>query len=100
MMKGKAWPSATLPALLLVSGAVAQPYPVVDKVAAKVVEHYQSATCEQLAQERAAKAGQPKSPTEQRAIQMLHEDAGMRAEFFSKVSAPIVQKMFECGMIP
>ena len=99
-MKPKVWLGATLATLLFAAGAaVTQPYPMVDRVAAKVVQHYQSSTCEQLAQERAAKAGQPKSPMEQRAVQMLHQDAGMRAAFFSQVSTPVVTKMFECGMI-
>ena len=101
MMKTKLWLGATLAALLFTAGAaVTQPYPMVDRVAARVVQHYQSSTCDQLWQERAAKAGQPKSPMEQRAIQMLHEDAGMRAAFFSQISTPVVTKMFECGMIP
>jgi hypothetical protein len=37
---------------------------------------------------------------EQRAIQALKNDPQMRQAFFNKVSAPIVNKMFECGMIP
>jgi hypothetical protein len=37
---------------------------------------------------------------EQRAVQMLKQDPQMRQAFFAKVSAPIVNKMFECGMIP
>jgi hypothetical protein len=37
---------------------------------------------------------------EQRAIQALKSDPQMRQAFFNKVSAPIVNKMFECGMIP
>jgi hypothetical protein len=37
---------------------------------------------------------------EQRAIQMLRNDPQMRTEFLNRVSAPIANKMFECGMIP
>ena len=33
-------------------------------------------------------------------MQMLKQDAQMRQAFFNKVAAPIVNKMFECGMIP
>ena len=44
--------------------------------------------------------GQPKPEMEQRAIQALKSDPQMRQAFFNKVSAPIVNKMFECGMIP
>ena len=37
---------------------------------------------------------------EQRAVPTLKGDPQMRQAFFDKVSAPIVNKMFECGMIP
>ena len=84
----------------IVASVASAAYPMLDKVAAKVVQKYQTATCQQLMQEKAESQGKPKSETEQHAIQMLREDAGMRAEFFSKVSVPVVTKMFECGMIP
>jgi hypothetical protein len=90
---------AALPAVFLAGAAIAQ-YPVLDMVANKVVQKYQSSTCEQLWAERDAKQGKPKPEAEQRAIDLLRNDAKMRAEFFNRVSAPIVTKMFECGMIP
>ena len=31
---------------------------------------------------------------------MLKSDPQMRTAFLNKVAAPIVNKMFECGMIP
>ena len=37
---------------------------------------------------------------EQRAIQLLRNDPQMRTEFLNRVAAPIVNKLFECGMIP
>jgi hypothetical protein len=33
-------------------------------------------------------------------VQLLRNDPAMRQAFFNKISAPIVNKMFECGMIP
>src|SRR6266576_2981876 len=89
---------ALLLALLYVSNIGAQQYPIMDMVANKVVLKYQSSSCEQLWQEKAAK----KQPTqqEQNAVQALHNDPQMRAAFFNKVSVPIATKMFECGMIP
>jgi hypothetical protein len=75
-------------------------FPVMNMVADKVVQKYQSSTCEQLWQEKAQGQGKPKPEMEQRAIQMLKQDPQMRQVFFDKVSAPIVNKMFECGMIP
>jgi hypothetical protein len=83
--------------LLLMAGiAGAQEYPVLDKVADKVVAKYQQATCEDLWQQK----GQPKSEMEQRVIQLLRTDPQMRQEFINRVAAPIANKMFECGMIP
>ena len=78
----------------------AQEFPVLDQIAAKVVQKYQQATCEQLWQERAQKGKKPESPMEQRALEMLKSDSQMRAAFINKVAAPIANKMFECGMIP
>jgi len=86
--------------MVCASLALAQQYPMLDKVADKVVHKYQGASCEQLWQERAASQKKPKPPEEQRLVQFLREDAGARAEFFRRVSDPIVTKMFECGMIP
>lgn len=76
--------------------AIAQQFPILDRVADKVVQKYQSSSCEQLWQ----KKGQPKSPEEQRVVGMLKNDPAMRTEFINRVAAPIANKMFECGMIP
>ena len=75
-----------------------QQYPVLDALAGKLVQKYQTSTCEQLWEKRSQKA--PPKPEEQRAIQLLHNDPQMRAEFINRVAAPIANKMFECGMIP
>ncbi len=85
---------------ILVAGVALAQFPVMDKVADKVVQKYQTSTCEQLWQEKAQNQGKPKPEMEQRAIKMLKEDPQMRQAFFAKISAPIVNKMFECGMIP
>jgi hypothetical protein len=69
---------------------------IMDMVADKVVSKYQSASCEQLWQQK----GQPKSPEEQKAVQFLKNDPQARAAFLNKVAGPIANKMFECGMIP
>jgi hypothetical protein len=81
-----------------VSGS--QQYPVMDKIAAKLIQRYQTSSCQQLYQDRAQKQGQPKSMEEQRAIAILRNDPQMRQAFINKVAAPIANKMFECGMIP
>ena len=86
-----------LAGLLYVSAAQAQ-YPMLDIIANKVIQKYQSSTCEQLWQEKAKKA--PPTAQEKQAIQVLKSDPQMRTAFLNKVAAPIVNKMFECGMIP
>ena len=79
----------------------AQDFPILDKIADKVIQKYQSSTCEQLWQQKAREKGKtPESPMEQRALEMLKSDPQMRQAFISKVAAPIANKMFECGMIP
>ena len=88
--------SALVPALLCVSVASAQQYPLMDMVADKVIQKYQQSSCEQLWQRK----GESKPPQEKEMLQMLRDDPQMRAAFINKVAAPIANKMFECGMIP
>jgi hypothetical protein len=86
--------------LLRPSHVNAQPqqYPILDKVAAKVIAKYQQASCQQLQQNESQKA--PPSPEEIKVVQFLHNDAQMRTIFINKVAPPITNKMFECGLIP
>ena len=84
-------------AVLIMAGiAGAQQFPILDKVANKVIQKYQAASCEPLWQQKSA----PKSEEEQRVIGLLKSDPQMRTEFINRVAAPIANKMFECGMIP
>jgi len=69
---------------------------IMDMVANKVITKYQTASCEQLWQQK----GQPKSPEEEKAVNFLRNDAQARTAFINMVAAPIANKMFECGMIP
>lgn len=79
----------------LVGTAQAQ-YPILDAVATRVIEKYQSASCEELWQKRSA----PKSPEEERALAFLEQDPQARTIFIDKVAGAVVNKMFTCGMIP
>ena len=83
-------------AVFAVAGIAYAQFPILDRVADKVVQRYQSSTCEQLWQ----KKGEPKSMEEQRLVGLLQSDPQMRTAFINKVAAPIANKMFECGMIP
>jgi len=85
---------ATIPVALAAAVVYAQ-MPVVDMVANKVVQKYQASTCEQLWQNRGKT-----SPEEQRVLGFLKQDQAARQEFFNKIAGPVMNKMFECGMIP
>jgi hypothetical protein len=83
--------------LLYVTVSAAQ-HPVLDAVANKVVQKYQTSSCEQLMQAKAQK--KPPSPGEQKAMEMLRTDATMRHEFVGIVADQVVDKLIQCGMIP
>ena len=88
-----------IPAALLAGAYVAvqaQPYPMLDMVVKKVTQKYQTSTCQQLAADKAA----PPGDMEKRAVQMMQQDPKLRKAFLDQVAAPIVNKLFECGMIP
>lgn len=79
-----------------VAGFAAGQGMILEMVANKVIGKYQSASCEQLWQQK----GQPKSQEEERVVQFLKNDPQARTAFLNQVAAPIANKMFECGMIP
>jgi hypothetical protein len=89
---------ALLLSLVFLSVSDAQQFPIMDRIADKVIQKYQQSTCEQLWQKKTDKA--PPSEMEQKAIQALKSDPQMRTAFINKVAAPIANKMFECGLIP
>jgi hypothetical protein len=78
------------------AGAALADFPLMNMVADKVIQKYQSSTCEQLW----AQKQQPKSAEEQRVISLLKSDPQLRTAFMNKVAGPISNKMFDCGMIP
>ena len=86
--------------LLPVSIAGAQQYPIMEKVAQRVIQKYQTSSCQQLAQEKSHPPTGQKAEMEQRAIEVLRNDPQMRTAFIDQVAAPIANKLFECGMIP
>ena len=81
---------------LCAAGLAAGQGMLMDMAVNKVIQKYQSASCEQLWQQR----GQPKSQEEQRVLNFLKNDTQARTEFLNKVAGPVANKMFECGMIP
>ena len=88
-------------ALVLLGGAVVvsaqgNRYPMLDTITQKVIQKYQTSTCQQLAANKAA----PPTDIERRAVELLRQDPQLRAQFLNRVAAPIANKLFECGMIP
>jgi hypothetical protein len=86
--------------VFFVEAAGAAQYPIMEKVASKIVQKYQTSSCQDLWQEKMQKQGQPKSDVEDKAIQLLRNDPQMRNAFIDRIAAPVANKMFECGMIP
>ena len=87
--------------LLHVGMASAQEsFPIMEKIAQKVIEKYQTSSCQQLAQQKSQPPTGQQAQMEQRAIQTLRNDPQMRTAFLNRVAAPIANKLFECGMIP
>ena len=87
-------------ACLCTAGIYAQQHPVLDAVAQKVVQKYQTSSCQQIAAQRAQPPSARREEAEGRVVQLLHEDPRMRQEFIDRVAAPIANKLFECRMIP
>ena len=78
-------------------------YPILDKVAQKVIEKYQTTSCADLkAKKEAPKPAQPadQAQMKQKVVMLLRNDPKMRAHFLNMIAGPIANKMFECGMVP
>jgi hypothetical protein len=88
--------SAVFVSILIVAGAVAAQGMLVDSAADKVIKKYQAATCDQLKAQKA----EPPSEKEKIALDLLRDDPKARVAFVNKIAAPVLNKMFECSMIP
>lgn len=80
--------------------ANAQQYPMLDSLADKVIQKYQSSSCAELAAQRATPPTGRRAEIRERVVQKMHEDPGMRQAFINRVAAPIANKLFECQLIP
>jgi hypothetical protein len=88
--------AATFIAALFVAGGAAAQGMLLDFAADKVIKKYQSSSCEELK----ALKGEPPSEKEKMAIDFLRNDSQARKAFIDKIAAPVLNKMFECGLIP
>jgi len=87
---------AVFVASLIAAGAVAAQGMLVNDAADKVIKKYQAASCDQLKAQKA----EPPSEKEKIALDFLREDPKARVAFIDKIAAPVLNKMFDCGMIP
>jgi hypothetical protein len=81
---------------LIVAGSASAQGMLLDAAADKVIKKYQTATCDEL---KAAKK-EPPSDKEKEAVEFLRNDSQARIFFINKIAAPVLNKMFDCGMIP
>jgi len=81
---------------LIVANAVSAQGMLLDAAADKVINKYQTSTCDQLK----AQKNEPPSDKEKEAIGFLRNDSQARISFINKIAAPVLNKMFDCGMIP
>jgi len=81
---------------LTVAGAASAQGMLLDAAADKVIKKYQAATCDELK----AQKKEPPSDKEKEAIEYLRNDSQARIFFINKIAAPVLNKMFDCGMIP
>jgi hypothetical protein len=83
-------------AAMVVAGAVAAQGMLVEAAANKVIRKYQTASCDELK----AQKSEPPSAKEKIALDLLRDDPKARVAFVNQVAAPVLNKMFECDMIP
>jgi len=81
---------------LIVAGAVAAQGVLVDTAADRVIKKFEAATCDQLK----AQKNEPPSEKEKIALDLLRDDPKARVDFIDKIAAPVLNKMFECSLIP
>ena len=91
----KLFVAAAVIAALIAAGAASAQGMLLDLAADKVIKKYQTATCEEL---KAPKP--PTSDKEKEAIEFLRNDSQARIFFINKIAAPVLNKLFDCGMIP
>ena len=88
--------AAMMGSILIVAGAVSAQGMLLDFAADKVIKKYQTATCDELKAQRK----EPPTDKEKEAIEFLHNDSQARIFFINKIAAPVLNKMYDCGMIP
>ena len=79
---------------------------LLDTAANFVIEKYQNASCEEVADmqpksaEEAKADGSPDAKLQAKAIELLQNNPELREEFINRVAGPIANRMFDCDLIP
>jgi hypothetical protein len=81
---------------MLISGSAAAQGMLLDAAADKVIRKFSTATCDELK----AQKNEPPSEKEKLGIEFLRKDTQAREAFINRIAATVLNKMFECGMIP
>ena len=87
-------------AWLAADAAMAQSGMLVDYAADQMVAKFQTSSCEELKADKEKPKTDEQKAKAQAAKEFLQNDAQARAAFVDKVAAPVLNKMFECGMLP
>jgi hypothetical protein len=88
--------AAVMVSTLIVADAALAQGMLLDFAADKVIKKYQTATCDELK----AQKKDPPTDKEKQAIEFLRSDSQARIFFINKIAAPVLNKMYDCGMIP
>ncbi len=79
---------------------------LLDTAANFVIDKYQNASCEEVADmqpksaEDAEADGGPDAKLQAKAIELLQNNPQLREEFINRVAGPIANRMFDCDLIP
>jgi hypothetical protein len=88
--------AAVFVSVLMIAGAAAAQGVLVDAAADRVIKKFEAATCDQLK----AQKNEPPSEKEKIGLDLLRDDPKARVAFIDKIAAPVLNKMFECDIIP
>jgi hypothetical protein len=83
-------------AAVIVAGSAAPQGMLLDAAADKVIKKFSMSSCDELK----AMKNEPPSETEKLGIDFLRNDSQARETFINRIASPVLNKMFECGMIP
>ena len=83
----------------------ADPLPgeVVNAIAQKTIQKFNTSSCQDLAASMAQGKQDPNSLKDQltaRFMQKLRQDPQLTQQFFDQISTPVLTKLFECGLVP